>query len=85
MASVTRSFRGISRRAARMYLERLGGDIVDDDRVVGDGWTATLSADTVEVGPTLTLSEVTVTVEGDADAVEALLAAFEQKAMRAGG
>ena len=82
-----RSFRGISRRLAVRYLSNLGGDPAGtaDDRVDGDDWTATLSEDTVSVGPSLTLTEVTVAFEGDPEALDGLIEAFAQKAMRAGG
>jgi hypothetical protein len=80
-----RSYRGISLRLAREYLVKLGGDPVADDRVEGDGWVASLSAETVSIGPTLTLTEVTVVFEGDAEALDPLIERFSQKAMRAGG
>ena len=81
-----RSFRGISRRLAVRYLSKLGGDPADDDaRVTGEGWEATLTEDTVNVGPSLTLTEVTVTFEGDPEVLDDLIPAFAQKAMRAGG
>lgn len=83
MAHTTRTFRGISRRAARGYLVGLGGEAVDDARVEGDGWTATIEADRVPVGRSLELNEVTITFEGDD--IEELVDAFARKAMRAGG
>lgn len=83
--TVTRSFRGISVRLARHYLEGLGGEPTDDTTVVGADWEASLSSTTVPIGPSLELTEVTVTVEGDDDAVADLMERFAQKAMRAGG
>ncbi|MFC7008225.1 hypothetical protein [Halalkalicoccus salilacus] len=80
-----RSFRGISQRLARHYLENLGGEVESDDRVVGDDWEATLSAEKVSVGASLTLTEVTVVFEGDEETLEPLIEKFAQKAMRAGG
>ena len=80
-----KSFRGISLRLARHYLEKLGGEVVGDERVEGDGWTVSLSAEKVSIGPTLKLTEVTVVFEGDPDALETLIDQFSQKAMRAGG
>ena len=80
-----KSFRGISLRLARHYLEKLGGDVVDDERVEGDGWTVSLSEEKVSIGPTLKLTEVTVVFEGDPDTLDALVDRFSQKAMRAGG
>jgi len=81
----TRTYRGISARAAIGYLEGLGGRRVDDGAVEGEDWRADLSADTVGIGPTLTLTEVTVEFEGDPETLDGLIDAFSQKAMRAGG
>lgn len=53
--------------------------------VTDEKWTATITSGSVEIGPTLTLTEVTIVFEGDPDALETLLEQFEQKAMRAGG
>ncbi|MFB6068792.1 MAG: hypothetical protein ABEJ90_02580 [Halobacterium sp.] len=80
-----RSYRGISPRLAVQYLTTLGGDAVSDDRVVADDWEASLSAEKVGVGPSLSLTEVTVVFEGDPEALDALVDRFSQKAMRAGG
>ncbi|WP_290817950.1 hypothetical protein [Halovivax sp.] len=82
---VERSFRGISARLARRYLSNLGGEVVDDEVVVGDGWEATISTESVSIGPSLTLTEVTVVFEGDEGILEDLVDRFARKAMRAGG
>lgn len=81
----SRTYRGINARAAIHYLERVGGETVDDHRVKGDGWSATVSEDTVAVGPTLTLTEVTVRFTGEESILEGLIESFSQKAIRAGG
>lgn len=80
-----RAFRGISVRLARHYLENLGGEAVDDDRVEAEDWTVDLSADTVSVGPTVELTEVTTVFEGDPETLDRVIERFAQKAMRAGG
>lgn len=80
-----RTYRGISERAARHYLTRVGGELLDDGTVSGDGWQATVSSELVGIGPTLELTEVTVAFEGDAETLEGLIERFSQKAMRAGG
>jgi hypothetical protein len=80
-----KSYRGISKRLAAQYLENLGGDRVDEDAVAGDGWRAELSAETVHVGGSMQLTEVTVAFEGEAAVLEALIEDFSRKAMRAGG
>jgi hypothetical protein len=83
--AVDRSFRGISIRLARRYLENLGGEAVADDRVEGDGWTADLSSSKARIGPSLSLTEVHVHFEGDESTLDDLVDDFAQKAMRAGG
>lgn len=80
-----RTYRGISERAARHYLTRVGGELDDDGTVSGDGWRATVSSEMVGIGPTLQLTEVTVTFEGDAERLEDLIERFSRKAIRAGG
>lgn len=84
-----KTYRGISRRLAVDYLENLGGERSEDGEersvVAGDGWEATLTDEVVNVAGSLDLTEVTVVFEGDADALDELIDAFSQKAMRAGG
>ena len=82
---VERSFRGISERLAVRYLTNLGGERIDEDTVEGEDWTATVSSESVGVGPSLSLTEVTVVFEGHEDTLEPLVDDFAQKAMRAGG
>ncbi len=82
---IERSFRGISERLAVRYLTNLGGTQVDDETVDGDDWSATISSETVGIGPSLTLTEVTVVFEGDEQTLDSLVEEFAQKAMRAGG
>ncbi|MFB1066505.1 hypothetical protein [Natrinema sp. H-ect4] len=82
---IERSFRGISERLVIRYLTNLGGEQVAEDTVAGDDWTATFSSETVGIGPSLQLTEVTIVFEGDDDTLEPLVERFAQKAMRAGG
>jgi hypothetical protein len=80
-----RSFRGISQRLAIKYLENLGAERVDDDRVEAEGWTAELSSQTVGIGPSVSLTQVDLVFEGDPETLDPLIERFAQKAMRAGG
>ncbi len=80
-----RSYRGISQRAALHYLEGVGGDRIDERTVEGDGWRASVASDSVSVGASLTLTEVTVHFEGESETLDAVVDAFSQKAIRAGG
>ena len=86
MVERERSYRGISARAAVGYLERVGGEQVGERAVAGEGWQASLSEDTVDIGPTLQITEVTVRFEGDDEGrLETIIEQFSQKAIRAGG
>ncbi|WP_299330672.1 hypothetical protein [Haloplanus sp.] len=80
-----RSFRGISKRLAINYLETLGADRIDDDRVEAEAWAATLSEQTVGVGPSVSLTQVDLVFEGDPEGLDDLIERFARKAMRAGG
>jgi len=89
---VEKAFRGISKRLAVHYLENLGGELVAGDReddaearVAGPDWTATLSAEKVDVAGSMRLTEVSITFEGGESVLEPLVEQFAQKAMRAGG
>ena len=80
-----RSYRGISQRAAMHYLEGVGGDRTDEDTVEGNGWRASVASESVSVGASLSLNEVTVRFEGDPETLGGVVEAFSQKAIRAGG
>lgn len=85
--AVERSFRGISVRIAVKYLESLGGERADGDgepvEITGDDWRATLTSETVGVGPSVELTQVNVSFEGEE--LEDLVDTFARKARRAGG
>lgn len=55
------------------------------DRVLGDDWTAELSTAEVDIGPSITLTEVRIAFEGGESTLPDLVDAFATKAMRAGG
>lgn len=80
-----RTYRGINVRAAIHYLEGVGGEVAGDARVEGEDWAAELSAETVQIGPTLTLTEVTVRFTGEEAVLDPVIEAFSKKAIRAGG
>lgn len=93
--AVERTFRGITARLAVHYLENLGGETVEREgdlaspgasaRVEGNGWTAELASSSASIGPSLQLTEVAVTFEGEDEALDGLVEAFARKATRAGG
>ena len=80
-----KSYRGISERLVFHYLGNLGGERVGDGEVAGDDWRASVSSEKVDVGPSMSLTEVTVVFEGDEAVLDPLVEKFGRKAMRAGG
>ncbi|MFC6719029.1 hypothetical protein ACFQGT_20500 [Natrialbaceae archaeon GCM10025810] len=82
---VTRRFRGLSLEQAVGYLESLGGERVEPNEVEGEGWRAELSTETVPVGPSYRLTEVTITWTGETDVLEPIVFRFRLKAFRAPG
>jgi len=83
------AYRGISRRLAVRYLRHLGGEADGPDEevreVAGDGWRASVAAEKVAAAGAITLTEVTVTFDGDPAVLDDLIERFGRKAMRAGG
>ena len=83
--------RGIPRWLLRSYLEDLGGradvecGLSVEDRLHGDGWSATLvQIEDYRIG-SLSSGQVRVTVTGEPVAVAALLEALEPRLLRGGG
>jgi hypothetical protein len=76
------TFGGVPAWLLADYLVDLGGDRVGEDRVVGEGWTATLERHAKPPG-SLTIGRVTVTVEGTAAA--RIIEQLREKAQRGGG
>lgn len=81
----TRQFRGLTREQALRYLERLGGERIGPNELRGDGWRAEISSVVIPVGPSYRLTAVTVTWEGDPEALEPVVYGFRLKAFRAPG
>ncbi|MEF8775428.1 MAG: hypothetical protein V5A43_02860 [Haloarculaceae archaeon] len=81
----TRQFRGLSLETAVGYLEHLGGERTGENAVKGDGWRAELSTQTVPVGPSYRLTQVTITWAGDPEVLEPIIVRFRLKTFRAPG
>ena len=80
-----KTYRGLTFKQAIRYLENMDGTRVAETRVVGDEWTADLSTETVTLGPTLTLTELTIVFESDPGTLDRIVERFNQKALRAPG
>ncbi len=68
----------------REYLEELGGEAVEDDLIVGDGWQARLEKQPPRQVGSLRVGIVQIVLEGSSEALDALLPEFEKRTMRAG-
>jgi hypothetical protein len=76
---------GIPLWLLREYLEELGGEADGENRVIGDGWTASLSkAEPVKVG-SLRIGRVRLELKGDPDAIARFEPRLEMKTIRGGG
>ena len=82
---VERSYRGFSIDLALGYMESVGGEVTGERSAEGDGWSVELDDETVEIGPSIELTEVTVVFEGEEAVLDEIVPAFDQKAIRAGG
>ncbi len=68
----------------REYLEELGGEVVADDLVVGDGWQAKLEKKPPRQTGVLVVGIVQITLEGSSEALDQLLPELHKRTMRAG-
>jgi hypothetical protein len=81
---VERDYRSLPLWLARAYLVDIGGN-ASDDGVRGADWSATLrEGEPIAIGA-LRIGQIHIVFDGDAAALERVIAAFEKKALRAGG
>ena len=84
MQTLVRELRGIPYFLLKEYLQELGGSLVDENIVRGDGWTITLERmephrlGSLEVGQTRLVMELDELVAKD------FLERFDMKTLRAG-
>ncbi|AOW81121.1 hypothetical protein HTSR_1959 [Halodesulfurarchaeum formicicum] len=82
---VERTFRGITPDLVRIYLESVGAETVEDERATGPGWEAEFAAEKIAIGPSIELTEITITFEGEEAVLEDVVETFARKAVRSGG
>jgi hypothetical protein len=75
---------GIPLWLLREYLEELGGEADGENRVIGNGWTATISKLEPNRVGSLRVGRVQLELEGDPEAIARLKPGLELKTMRAG-
>lgn len=80
-----REIRGIPLWLLREYLVELGGQVQQDDCVVGAGWSARLTQlEDFSVG-SLRVGQVQIEICGEESAMKALRGPLETKLIRGGG
>ena len=80
-----REIRGVPLWQIREYLEELGGRVLDDMNVQGEGWKANLEQiEDFQIG-SLVVGQVRVLIEGDEPTLAALEPRLDDKLIRAGG
>lgn len=84
MASELLKYGGIPLWLLVEYLEDLGGTAESENRVTGDGWTTSITKLEPNRVGSLRVGRVQLELEGDPNAIAALIPLLEQKTMRAG-
>jgi len=82
---VEREYHGVELRVLHQYLIELGGKMIGEVCISGEGWSATFrEGEPFTVGK-LKLNTLHVFIEGDIAVLNRLLSAFDLKMLRAGG
>ena len=84
MQTIVREMRGIPYFLLREYLQELGGTLVDEDLVRGEGWSVRLERmEPFRLG-SLEVGQTRLTMELDESVAEDFLARFAMKTLTAG-
>lgn len=77
--------RGIPIWLIREYLQEVGGQMIDDTLVEGQGWTVSLSQMADDQIGSIRIGRVRLTLKARATVMEQIKSALEKKFIRAGG
>jgi hypothetical protein len=80
-----REYHGIPLWAISGYLVELGGTMIREDYVGGEGWSATLRQGEPFTPGAIRFETVYIHFKGDATVLKRVLATFDLKMIRAGG
>lgn len=85
MKTIVHEMRGIPFFLLKEYLQELGGDLIAEDVVRGDGWTVRLERmEPFRLG-SLEVGQTRLTMDLREDVAEGFLERFRLKTLRAGG
>jgi hypothetical protein len=82
---VGREYHGVELRVLHQYLIELGGKMVGETCISGEGWSATFREGELFTVGRLKLGTLHVSFEGDIAVLNRLLPAFDLKMLRPGG
>jgi len=80
-----REYHGVELRVLHQYLIELGGKMIGEACISGEGWSATFREGEPFIVGRLKLGTLLVSFEGDVTVLNRLLNAFDLKMLRAGG
>ena len=85
VAEIEKLYRSLPLWLAREYLEEIGGVAQNENLVQGENWSAALStSESIGIGA-LRIIQLRVVFRAAPDVLNTIIAAFEKKALRAGG
>lgn len=85
VAEIEKLYRSLPLWLAREYLEEIGGVAENENFVQGENWSAALStSESIGIG-VLRISQLRVVFRSAPEVSDTIIAAFEKKALRAGG
>jgi hypothetical protein len=84
MKTIVREMRGIPYFLLKEYLQELGGTLIGDDTVVGEGWTVSLEKMEPFRLKSLSVGQTRVTMEIEDTVYDDFMARFSMKTLRAG-
>lgn len=85
MQTIVREMRGIPYFLLKEYLHEMGGTLVEEDHIQGDGWSVRLERmEPFRIG-SLAVGQTRLMMEMEDHVVDRFLAQFGKKTLRAGG
>lgn len=83
--TIEREIRGIPLWLIREYLREMGGQVIDDTLIEGQGWTVSLSQMEDEHIGSIRVGRVRLILKARANVIEPIKTTLEKKLIRGGG
>ncbi|HKJ37181.1 MAG TPA: DUF1952 domain-containing protein [Anaerolineales bacterium] len=85
MQKIVHEMRGIPNYLLKEYLQELGGTLIGEDLIKGDGWSVKVEKMEPFKLFSLTVGQSRLTMELEDDVADDFLERFKKKTLRAGG